>query len=77
MAAVNGGLQVETPALTLNRLCGSGLQAIVSAAEAINHGDTDVGGGGAESMSRAQYWLHAMRWGADARRHGSLPCWSL
>jgi acetyl-CoA C-acetyltransferase len=56
---------VETAALTLNRLCGSGLQAILTAADAIVHGDTDAAiGGGAESMSRAPYWLPSMRWGA-------------
>ena len=64
VAAVNGGLPVETPAFTVNRLCGSGLQAIVSAAQAIRLGDCDVAvAGGAESMSRGQYWLPAMRWG--------------
>ena len=64
VAAVNGGLPVETPAFTVNRLCGSGLQAIVSAAQAIKLGDADVAvAGGAESMSRAQYWLPGMRWG--------------
>jgi acetyl-CoA C-acetyltransferase len=64
VAAVNGGLDVGTPAFTLNRLCGSGLQAIVSAAQAIRLGDCDVAvAGGAESMSRAQYWLPGMRWG--------------
>ncbi len=64
VAAVNGGLRVETPAFTVNRLCGSGLQAIVSAAQAIRLGDCDVAvAGGAESMSRGQYWLPAMRWG--------------
>src|ERR1700733_9473216 len=64
VAAVNGGLPVETPAFTVNRLCGSGLQAIVSAAQAIKLGDCDVAvAGGAESMSRAQYWLPSMRWG--------------
>jgi acetyl-CoA C-acetyltransferase len=64
VAAVNGGLPVETPAFTLNRLCGSGLQAIVSAAQAIWLGDCDVAvAGGAESMSRGQYWLPGMRWG--------------
>jgi acetyl-CoA C-acetyltransferase len=64
VAAVDGGLPVETPAFTLNRLCGSGLQAIVSAAQAIKLGDCDVAvAGGAESMSRGQYWLPAMRWG--------------
>jgi acetyl-CoA C-acetyltransferase len=63
-AALGGGLPVTTPALTLNRLCGSGLQAIVSAAQAIALGDTEVAvAGGAESMSRAQYWLPDMRWG--------------
>jgi acetyl-CoA C-acetyltransferase len=64
VAAVNGGLEVGTPALTLNRLCGSGLQAIVSASQAIMLGDCEVAvAGGAESMSRAPYWLPAMRWG--------------
>jgi len=64
VAAVTGGLPVETPAFTLNRLCGSGLQAIVSAAQAIKLGDCDVAvAGGAESMSRGQFWLPAMRWG--------------
>jgi acetyl-CoA C-acetyltransferase len=64
VAAVNAGIPVETPALTLNRLCGSGLQAIVSAAQSILLGDADVAvAGGAESMSRAQYWLPGMRWG--------------
>jgi len=65
VAALRGGLPVGTAALTLNRMCGSGLQAIVTAADAISHGDTDAAiGGGAESMSRAPYWLNAMRWGA-------------
>jgi acetyl-CoA C-acetyltransferase len=64
VAAVNGGLGVQTPAMTLNRLCGSGLQAIVSAAQAIRLGDCEVAvAGGVESMSRGQYWLPAMRWG--------------
>ncbi len=64
VAAVNGGLPVTTPAFTVNRLCGSGLQAIVSAAQIITLGDADVAvAGGAESMSRGQYWLPGMRWG--------------
>jgi acetyl-CoA C-acetyltransferase len=64
VASVNGGLPVETPAFTLNRLCGTGLQAIVSAAQALALGDCDVAvAGGAESMSRGQYWLPGMRWG--------------
>jgi len=65
VAAVNGGLPVETPALTLNRLCGSGLQAIITAANAIMLGDADVAvAGGAENMSRSPYFSPAMRWGA-------------
>jgi len=65
VAAVKGGLPVETPALTLNRLCGSGLQAIVSAAQSILLGDIDAAiGGGAEVMSRSPYSSMAMRWGA-------------
>ena len=64
VAGVNGGLNIGTPALTVNRLCGSGMQAIVSAAQAIMLGDCEVAvAGGAESMSRAPYWLPAMRWG--------------
>ena len=64
VAAVNGGLPVQTPAFSLNRLCGSGLQAIVSAAQAVQLGDCDVAvAGGAESMSRGQYWLPGLRWG--------------
>ncbi len=65
VASVKGGVPVETPALTLNRLCGSGLQAIVSAAQTILLGDADAAiGGGAEVMSRAPYSVPAMRWGA-------------
>jgi acetyl-CoA C-acetyltransferase len=61
---INAGLSVETPALSLNRVCGSGLQAIISAAQAILLGDIDVAvAGGVESMSRAPYWLPTMRWG--------------
>jgi len=68
VAAVNGGLPVETPAFTVNRLCGSGLQAIVSAAQAIQLGDAEAAvAGGAESMSRGQYWLPGMRWGQRMR----------
>ncbi len=64
VAAVDGGLPVGTPALTVNRLCGSGLQAIISASQAIMLGDCDVAvAGGAECMSRAPYWLPTMRWG--------------
>ncbi len=64
VAAIKGGLPIETPALTLNRVCGSGLQAIVSAAQAIALGDTEIAvAGGAECMSRGQYWLPQLRWG--------------
>src|SRR5512134_1877004 len=65
VATINGGLPKETPALTLNRLCGSGMQAIVSAAQTILLGDTDVTlAGGVESMSRGAYALPSARWGA-------------
>src|SRR3954471_12268057 len=65
VAAVKGGLPFETPALTLNRLCGSGLQAIITAAQAIMLGDADAAvAGGAENMSRSPYLVPAMRWGA-------------
>ena len=64
VAMINGGLAQHTPAMTLNRLCGSGMQAIVSAAQTILLGDADIAlAGGAESMSRAGYLLPTMRWG--------------
>jgi acetyl-CoA C-acetyltransferase len=65
LACVNGGLPHDTGALTLNRLCGSGMQAIVSASQYILLGDTDVAvAGGAESMSRGGYLMPSARWGA-------------
>lgn len=64
VAAVNGGVSVETPAMTVNRLCGSGLQAVITAAQAILLGDAEIAvGGGSESMSRAPFLSPAMRWG--------------
>jgi acetyl-CoA C-acetyltransferase len=64
IAALGAGLPTSVPALTVNRLCGSGLQAIVSAAQAIALGDCDVAvGGGAEVMSRAPYLAPMVRWG--------------
>ncbi len=64
VAAVNGGCAHGTPAFNVNRLCGSGLQAIVSAAQAIALGDADIAiGGGAENMSRAPYASLGSRWG--------------
>src|SRR5499426_963598 len=64
VAAIEGGLPVGTPCLTVNRLCGSGLQAIVSASQHLLLGDCDVAvAGGAESMSRAAYFLPTGRWG--------------
>jgi acetyl-CoA C-acetyltransferase len=64
VVAHGAGLPVEAPALTVNRLCGSGLQAVASLALEILAGNADVGvAGGAESMSRAPYWLPNMRWG--------------
>jgi acetyl-CoA C-acetyltransferase len=65
LACVNGGLPVDTGAFTVNRLCGSGMQAIVSASQYILLGDTDAAvAGGAESMSRAVYMNLTQRWGA-------------
>ncbi|HYD58436.1 MAG TPA: acetyl-CoA C-acyltransferase family protein [Burkholderiales bacterium] len=64
VAAVEAGIPVGTPCLTVNRLCGSGLQSIVSAAQHLMLGDCDIAvAGGAESMSRAAYLLPAARWG--------------
>ena len=65
VAALGAGVAQAAPALTLNRLCGSGLQAIVSAAQSILLGDADIAiGAGAESMSRAAYLAQGVRWGA-------------
>lgn len=65
VAALDAGLPIETPAFNVNRLCGSGLQAIISAAQAIKLSDTDFAiAGGAESMSRGPYLATGARWGA-------------
>ena len=65
VAAMNAGLPKEVPAMNVNRLCGSGLQAIVSAAQSLMLGDCEIAvGAGAESMSRGPYLVPAMRWGA-------------
>ncbi|MCB1758570.1 MAG: acetyl-CoA C-acyltransferase family protein [Gammaproteobacteria bacterium] len=65
VSCVDGGMSHESGALTVNRLCGSGMQAIVSAAQMIMLGDTDYAvGGGTESMSQAGYLMPAARWGA-------------
>ncbi|MAZ87042.1 MAG: acetyl-CoA C-acyltransferase [Cellvibrionaceae bacterium] len=65
VAALKGGLPEETPAVTVNRLCGSGLQAIISGAQMVLLGDAEaVVAGGAESMSRVPYWIPNARWGA-------------
>ncbi len=64
VAALKAGLPQEVPAFNVNRLCGSGLQAIVSAAQTIALGDADVAiGAGAESMSRGPYLSTGIRWG--------------
>ncbi|WP_018440907.1 beta-ketothiolase BktB [Trinickia symbiotica] len=64
VAALDGGVTQATPAFTVNRLCGSGLQAIVSAAQSILLGDADIAiGGGAECMSRAPYLMSDVRFG--------------
>jgi len=65
VAALNGGCPKETPAMNVNRLCGSGLQAIVSASQGILLGEYDIAiGGGCENMSRVPYISPATRWGA-------------
>lgn len=64
VACIKAGLPQETTALTVNRLCGSGMQAIVSAAQMIQLGDADVAvGAGTESMSRGGYLMPTLRWG--------------
>jgi acetyl-CoA acetyltransferase family protein len=62
--ALKAGLPIETPALTVNRLCGSGMQAIVSAAQMIQLGEANVVlAGGMESMSQAPHVIRGARWG--------------
>lgn len=63
-AALKAGVPVEVPAETVNRVCGSGLQAVVHAVEAVRSGYVDlVVGGGTESMSNAPYIMRGARWG--------------
>jgi acetyl-CoA C-acetyltransferase len=65
VAAVNAGIPKETPAFNVNRLCGSGLQAIISASQSILLGDCELAvGAGAENMSRGAYLVPSQRWGA-------------
>ena len=65
VVGVNAGVGTDTPAFTVNRLCGTGVQAIVSATQQIQTGEARVAlAGGAESMSRGPYWLPEARWGA-------------
>jgi len=82
-AALKAGLPVEVPAETVNRVCGSGMQAIVHAVEAIRVGDVDtMVAGGTESMSNAPYLLKGARWGyrmgnaeaIDSMLHEGLTC---
>ncbi|MBK1689780.1 acetyl-CoA C-acyltransferase family protein [Rubrivivax gelatinosus] len=64
VAAVGAGLPHEVPAFNVSRLCGSGLQAIISAAQAITLGDCEIAvGAGAENMSRGAYLIPGARWG--------------
>ncbi|GAB4386128.1 acetyl-CoA C-acyltransferase family protein [Albidovulum sp.] len=82
VAAIEAGVPNGTPAMNVNRLCGSGVQAIVSAVQALRLGDADFAlAGGAECMSRAPYALPAARWGqkmGDVRAldmmTGALTC---
>ncbi|QEC50251.1 acetyl-CoA C-acyltransferase [Baekduia soli] len=65
VVGMKAGIPKETPAFTVNRLCGTGVQALVSAAQAIQTGEASVTlAGGAESMSRAPMWLTQGRWGS-------------
>jgi acetyl-CoA C-acetyltransferase len=65
VVGMKAGVPKETPAYTVNRLCGTGVQSIVSAAQAIQTGEASTAlAGGAESMSRAPYWMPNARWGA-------------
>ena len=68
-AAIQGGLPATIPALTVNKVCGSGLKAVMLAAQAIRAGDARVVvAGGMESMSNVPHYLRGMRGGGEARR---------
>ena len=82
-AAIKAGVPVEVPAETVNRVCGSGLQAVVHAVEAVKIGYVDlIAAGGTESMSNAPYLLKGARWGyrlgngevVDTMLHEGLTC---
>lgn len=73
VAALDAGISQETPAMNVNRLCGSGAQAIVSVVQSLMLGDADFGlAGGAESMSRAPYALSAARFGQKMGDAGAV-----
>ncbi|MCB9273085.1 MAG: acetyl-CoA C-acyltransferase family protein [Lewinellaceae bacterium] len=73
VVAVEAGIPAESPAMTLNRLCGSGLEAVVSAARVIQLGDAKVAlAGGAENMSRGGYLLPSLRWGQRMGEGGAV-----
>ena len=73
VAAMNAGVPESTPAMNVNRLCGSGAQAIVSVVQALALGDAEFGlAGGAESMSRSPYALPAARWGQKMGDAGAM-----
>ena len=82
VAAINAGIPDTTPAMNVNRLCGSGAQAVVSVIQSLMLGDSDFGlAGGAENMSRSPYILPATRWGqkmgdtgANDMMLGALSC---
>jgi len=75
-AAIGGGLPVEVPAQTVNRVCGSGAQAILTAAQEIAAFDSEVAiAGGMENMDRAPYLMDGGRWGYRiGRRRSSTAC---
>lgn len=65
VVSMEAGIPKETPAMNVNRLCGSGLQAIVSASQSLTLGDADFAlAGGAENMSRSPFIVPDQRWGA-------------
>ena len=75
-AAINGGIPVSVPAMTVNRVCGSGAQAVVTAAQQINAGEIELAiAGGLENMDRAPYLMDSGRWGyrmGPAEIHDSM-----
>ena len=74
-AAIHGGIPGTVPAMTINKVCGSGLKAVMLAAQAIKAGDIQVAvAGGMESMSNVPFYARGLRTGVNRARIAKLTC---